>query len=99
MTSTISEPAARHGAPGGRRRLRQAELAGPSLVRAGHQDWFGLLDAERANLRRAVSWAIQRGETELALRFTGALWRYWRELGELPVSRGWGDFAPRLPGD
>jgi predicted ATPase/DNA-binding XRE family transcriptional regulator len=79
--------------------LALAEEAEPNLAQAGHQDWFRRLDAERANLRRAISWAIDRGETVLALRYAAALWRYWRQLGEFTEGRRWTESALRMTGD
>jgi tetratricopeptide (TPR) repeat protein len=67
-------------------------------VRAGHEHWFHRLDVDRANLRAGIAWAIDRGETVLALRYTVALWRYWRHLGELAEGRRWLDAALALPG-
>jgi predicted ATPase/DNA-binding XRE family transcriptional regulator len=79
--------------------LALSEEAGPNLVRAGHQEWFGRLDLERGNVRRAMAWAIERGETLLALRYTVALWRYWRQLGEFVEGRRWSEAAIGLPGE
>ncbi len=79
--------------------LALAEEAEPNLVQAGHQDWFRRLDAERANLRHAITWAIDRSETVLALRYTAALWRYWRQLGEFTEGRRWTESALRMTGD
>jgi tetratricopeptide (TPR) repeat protein len=79
--------------------LALAEKAEPNLVQAGHQEWFRRLDAERANLRRALTWAIDHNETSLALRYAAALWRYWRQLGEFTEGRGWTESALRLVGD
>jgi tetratricopeptide (TPR) repeat protein len=76
-----------------------AEEAGPNLVRAGHQVWFSRLDVERGNFRRAMAWAIKRGETILALRYTVALWRYWRQLGEFVEGRRWSDASVGMPGE
>ncbi len=73
--------------------LALAEDAEPNLVRARHDDWFRRLDVERGNLRRAMAWTIEREETMLALRFTVALWRYWRQLGEFAEGRRWSDAA------
>ena len=75
-----------------------AEEAEPNLVREGHQDWFGRLDVERPNLRRAMAWTIENGETVLALRYTVALWRYWRQLGEFAEGRRWSDAALAMSG-
>jgi len=79
--------------------LALAEEAEPNLAQAGHQDWFRRLDAERANLRRAIAWTIGRGETVLALRYAAALWRYWRQLGEFTEGRRWTESALRMTGE
>ena len=79
--------------------LALSEEAGPNLVRAGHQEWFVRLDVERSNLRRAMAWAIEQGETVLALRYTVALWRYWRQLGEYVEGRRWSEAAVGMAGE
>jgi non-specific serine/threonine protein kinase len=79
--------------------LALSEEAGPNLVRTGHQEWFERLEVERGNLRRAMAWAIRRGETELALRYAVALWRYWRQLGEFVEGRRWSEAAVGMPGE
>jgi predicted ATPase/DNA-binding XRE family transcriptional regulator len=79
--------------------LALSEESGPNLVRAGHQDWFSRLDVERGNLRRGMAWAIERGEAVLALRYTVALWRYWRQLGEFVEGRRWSEAAVGMPGE
>jgi predicted ATPase/DNA-binding XRE family transcriptional regulator len=79
--------------------LALAERAAPHLVRSGHRDWFGRLDVDRGNLRRGMAWAIDHGETVLALRFTAALWRYWRQLGEFTEGRRWTDAALAVAGN
>ena len=79
--------------------LALSEEAGPNLVRAGHREWFGRLDVERGNVRRAMGWAIQREETVVALRYTVALWRYWRQLGEFVEGRRWSEAAVGMPGE
>lgn len=81
------------------RYLALAEEAEPNLTRAGHHAWFGRLDAERANLRRAITWAIDSGDAVLALRYAAALWRYWRQLGEFTEGRRWTESALAMPGD
>ena len=78
--------------------LKLAEDAEPKLVRAGHEVWFRRLDAERGNLRRGMAWTIDSGEAVLALRYTVALWRYWRQLGEFAEGRRWSDAALAIPG-
>jgi len=79
--------------------LGLAEEAEPNLVRAGHADWFRRLDIERGNLRGALAWTMERGEAVLALRYTVALWRYWRQFGKVVEGRRWTDAALRVPGE
>jgi predicted ATPase/DNA-binding XRE family transcriptional regulator len=79
--------------------LALSEAAEPHLVRSGHQDWFRRLDVDRGNLRRGMAWTIDHGETVLALRYSVALWRYWRQLGELAEGRRWSDAALAVAGN
>jgi tetratricopeptide (TPR) repeat protein len=46
-----------------------------------------------------MAWAIRRGETELALRYAVALWRYWRQLGEFVEGRRWSEAAVGMQGE
>ncbi|HEY9288276.1 MAG TPA: hypothetical protein VIT43_09670 [Candidatus Dormibacteraeota bacterium] len=78
--------------------LKVAEDAEPKLVRTGHDRWFNLLNMERGNLRSGIGWAVDHGETVLALRYTVALWRYWRHFGEFAEGRRWLDAALAMPG-
>jgi predicted ATPase/DNA-binding XRE family transcriptional regulator len=76
-----------------------AEEAERQLTGAGQDLWFSRLDVERGNLRRALAWVLDRNETVLALRFTSALWRFWRHAGEFAEGRRWSDAALALPGE
>jgi tetratricopeptide (TPR) repeat protein len=78
--------------------LALAERAEPHLVGSAQRDWFGRLDADRGNLRLGMAWTIANGEAALALRFTVALWRYWRQLGEFAEGRRWSDAALAVAG-
>ncbi len=79
--------------------LLLSEEAEPNFVRAGHEDWFRRIDVERSNLRRGMAWTIERGETVLALRYTVALWRYWRKFGEFVEGRRWSEGAIAMSGE
>ncbi len=79
--------------------LQLAEEAEPNLVRAAQEDWFHGLQLERGNLRRAIAWAIEHGENIVALRFTVALWRYWRHASEFAEGRRWSEATLAMPGD
>jgi tetratricopeptide (TPR) repeat protein len=47
-----------------------------------------LLDQEHDNLRAAISWAIESGEVETAMRLVSALWRFWQMRGHLVEGLG-----------
>jgi predicted ATPase len=65
-----------------------AEEAEPYLVRAEQGEWLDRLEREHENLRAALSWLIERGDRETALRLAGALWRFWWMHGHLSEGRG-----------
>jgi tetratricopeptide (TPR) repeat protein len=88
--STVQRHAAYH--------LKLAEEAESKLVGARQEEWHRRLDAERGNLRRAIAWALQQTDNVFALRFTVALWRYWRYSGEFAEGRRWSEAALAMPG-
>jgi non-specific serine/threonine protein kinase len=45
--------------------------------------WLDVLDREHDNLRTALEWSLETGETERAVRFGAALWRFWINRGHL----------------
>jgi predicted ATPase/DNA-binding CsgD family transcriptional regulator len=69
--------------------LALAEEAEPQLVGAEQIRWLSRLDREHDNLRAALRWTLERGETETTLRLGGALWRFWFRRGYLSEGRGW----------
>ncbi|TME35540.1 MAG: helix-turn-helix domain-containing protein [Chloroflexi bacterium] len=78
--------------------LELAEEGEVRLVGARQAEWYRLLDAERGNLRRAIAWALRQPDSVFALRFTVALWRYWRYSGEFAEGRRWSEAALAMPG-
>jgi non-specific serine/threonine protein kinase len=50
---------------------------------------LALLDAEHANLRAALAWLEEAGETGVFLRLTAALGTFWSALGHYQEGRGW----------
>ena len=61
--------------------LPLAEEAEPALLGPQQLSWLERLDAERDNLRAALTWAAELGEAEVGLRIAAPLWRYWQLRG------------------
>ena len=69
--------------------VAMAEEAEPELVGPRQVEWFARLDAEHGNVRAALSWALEQGETELGLRLAGALRPFWLAQGYFGEGRRW----------
>jgi non-specific serine/threonine protein kinase len=54
-----------------------AEEAEPELKGEGQVAWLERLETEHDNLRAAMRWLLDRGESEEAARLGWALWLYW----------------------
>jgi tetratricopeptide (TPR) repeat protein len=52
-------------------------------------DWFRRVATEEANIRTALSWARDRGDTDALLRLAGGMWLYWQAVGALSEGRMW----------
>ncbi len=63
--------------------LALAETAEPELPGPGQAIWLHRLAADQDNLRAAQSWTSSNGKIDWALRFAGALWRFWFFRGDL----------------
>jgi tetratricopeptide (TPR) repeat protein len=64
-----------------------AERAEPDLSGPSQGIWLDRLEADHANLRDALGWALDRGEPETALRLGGSLSLFWRLRGHLTEGR------------
>jgi predicted ATPase/DNA-binding SARP family transcriptional activator len=60
---------------------------------AGQAAWLDEIDAERDNLRAALAWSFDAGETGLGLRLAASLWEFWWVRGYLAEGRRWLDEA------
>ena len=69
--------------------LTLAERAEPELKGAGQEEWLVRLEEEHDNFRAALSWALEQGEAELALRLGAALGEFWHMHGHLSEGRRW----------
>jgi tetratricopeptide (TPR) repeat protein len=67
--------------------LDLAERAEPELWSVHQERWFDVLDAEHANLRAVLTWALDAGRNEIALRLTAALEPVWEARGHAEEGR------------
>lgn len=70
----------------------EPDLSGPEQSRA-----VSLLAREQDNLRTALSWSIERGETELAQRMCSALSFFWEARTQFQEAHRWIDAALDMP--
>jgi predicted ATPase len=69
--------------------LSLAVAAEPHLTGIDQGEWLDRCDREHANIRAALRWAIEAGETDRAMEAAGALWRFWQQRGHLAEGRRW----------
>src|SRR5215218_5145061 len=77
--------------------LDLAVEAEPHLTGAEQGDWLDRCDAEHANIRAALRWAIDTGDAGRAQAAAGALWRFWQQRGHLAEGRRWLDDVLAMP--
>jgi predicted ATPase/class 3 adenylate cyclase len=78
--------------------LELAATAEPELWAQQTDRWLHRLDAEQANFRAALDFAIARTDAESAMRLVGCLYPYW-EIRARHEARSWLDRALALDGD
>jgi predicted ATPase/class 3 adenylate cyclase len=78
--------------------LELAEQAEPGLWAAQTDVWLPRLDPEETNFRAALSWAIARGDAELAVRLAGSLFPFWEIRARQGEARVWLSRALALDG-
>jgi len=61
-----------------------SELQGPEQAR-----WMARLARAHDNLRAALTWALDHGDAETAVRMGAALWSFWLTHGYLSEGRRW----------
>jgi predicted ATPase len=69
--------------------LELAERVAPELRGARQEHWMASLAREHDNLREALGWARQSGDTAGGGRMAAALWRFWYLQGHLTEGRRW----------
>jgi predicted ATPase/DNA-binding SARP family transcriptional activator len=53
------------------------------------QEWVAALEPERGNLRAALTWSWDEGDSGWLLRLAVGVWRFWWVNGELEEGRTW----------
>lgn len=69
--------------------LALVEEAEPELYGPDQVSWMDRVEAEHDNFRAALSWTLEEGDAESALRIGGVLWRFWTVRGHLSEGRRW----------
>ena len=60
-----------------------AEESESQVMGSDKRHWLNRLEEDHDNLRAALGWAIERDQTEVALRMGFSLWRFWQMRGHL----------------
>lgn len=68
-----------------------AEEADPHLEQEESALWLDRLDANLANLRLGMGYAISSGDPESSARLYSSLWRFWHMRGDIGEGRRWGE--------
>jgi predicted ATPase/class 3 adenylate cyclase len=79
--------------------LALVEEAEPRLLGQEGNQWLDRLELDHDNLRAALDWACDAQQTGIALRMSGALWRFWQIRGHLGEAGVRVDRALALPDD
>src|SRR5215218_6543617 len=69
--------------------LALAEKAGPELRGPRQIPWLKRLDTEQDNVRAAMTWLLEQGESEKAARIGWSLWLFWWMHGHFTEGRRW----------
>lgn len=69
--------------------LGLAEAAEPQIQGPDQAAWLDHLAREHDNLRAALQWALDSGETDAALRLAAALGEFWWPRGHVKEGRRW----------
>ena len=65
------------------------QAATPGLAASDQAAWRSTLEADHDNLRAALRFALDTGDSGTALQLCASLWRFWLERGYLSEARLW----------
>ncbi len=78
--------------------LAFAQQAEPHLTGRDRMTWLDRFEDEHDNVRAALSWAMDTGDTETAMLLGAALWRFWQMRGHLQEARAKLTAIVQMPG-
>ncbi len=72
--------------------------AAPELLGGERLRWFDLIQASHDNIRAALEWGMEHGETDLVLELAACTWRFWQARGHLHEAQRRLEEALAMPG-
>ena len=75
--------------------LALARHSAEKLKGKEQETWLAWLEIEHDNIRAALQWLLNRGETEFALKLAGWMWRFWWMRGHYLEGYTWLDKSIR----
>jgi len=78
--------------------LTFAQQAEPHLTGRDRMTWLDRFEDEHDNVRAALSWTMDTGDTETAMLLGAALWRFWQMRGHLHEARAKLTAIVQMPG-
>ena len=78
--------------------LAFAQQAEPHLTGRDRMTWLDRFEDEHDNVRAALSWTMDTGDTETAMLLGAALWRFWQMRGHLHEARAKLTAIVQMPG-
>ena len=69
--------------------LELAERAGAAMRGSNQRHWVAVLELEHGNLRAAMEWFIENGQSESVTRLAGSIYAFWDVNGHYGEGRRW----------
>ncbi|HEX6947150.1 MAG TPA: adenylate/guanylate cyclase domain-containing protein [Acidimicrobiia bacterium] len=78
--------------------LELVRRAAPELTGRDRLWWLDLLEDNHDNIRSAIEWGMEAGETDRVLELVSSLWRFWQTRGHLHEAQRRIESALAMPG-